>query len=422
MKTQKLKWMVVHLLAWIVVLGGWMGMAYAQAPVDFFPDTYAGGSSADQAVLEAVVRQEFNLSDDGPFVRAKVKTHYNGDGAEYLTVYLMSKYTYSFQTARVNLGKGLSVEKTIRDYDVLPEDMDAQTYAACPDTSVDAVFAATDEFASAVDGANLAAQIARGAGYKTVTLIGNAESKAAVQNWLSCPDLKVFGRIGHGSPTGIMLADGVLYYTYFQGLSSTALSGTTLYFNSCQVHNSPLQPAVVNTGVDKFIGGIQNLLVGPSENVFTCFMDKTIADNQSMTGSLPVCEQANYPYTGHHGISGYGSDYIGGGGSLPGETELTSGSPLSGQSGSSGTWTYYQIDVPQGSSELTISISGGTGDADLYTRAGSKPTLSTKDCAPYLNGNYETCTHQSPWVGTWYVGVYGYSSYSGVTITATHTP
>jgi hypothetical protein len=34
----------------------------------------------------------------------------------------------------------------------------------------------------------------------------------------------------------------------------------------------------------------------------------------------------------------------------------------------------------------------GTGDADLYVRRGSAPTLSQWDCRPYLNGSVESCT------------------------------
>ncbi|HYH97699.1 trypsin-like serine protease [Hyalangium sp.] len=88
-------------------------------------------------------------------------------------------------------------------------------------------------------------------------------------------------------------------------------------------------------------------------------------------------------------------------------------------SGSSGTWKHYPITVPAGKSSLTVSQFGGSGDADLYVRSGSQPTTSAYNCRPYLSGNTETCTINNPVAGTWYVSVRAYSTYSGVSLTAT---
>ncbi|WP_374562623.1 M4 family metallopeptidase [Ideonella sp.] len=109
----------------------------------------------------------------------------------------------------------------------------------------------------------------------------------------------------------------------------------------------------------------------------------------------------------------------GGGGG--GETVLTNGVPLSNQSGATGVQAFYKIDVPAGQTTLTFTISGGTGDADMYTKFGAKPTLSTYDCRPYKTGNAETCTVNAPAAGTYYVMLNAYSAYSGVTLTATYS-
>lgn len=107
----------------------------------------------------------------------------------------------------------------------------------------------------------------------------------------------------------------------------------------------------------------------------------------------------------------------GGGG---GETVLSNGVALSNQSGATNAQTFYKIDVPAGQTSLTITISGGTGDADMYTKFGARPTLSTYDCRPYVSGNAETCTVNNPAAGTYYVMLNGYAAYSGVTIKATY--
>ncbi len=102
------------------------------------------------------------------------------------------------------------------------------------------------------------------------------------------------------------------------------------------------------------------------------------------------------------------------------DTTLSNGVAVTGLSASTGAALNYTIAVPSGTSTLTVTISGGSGDADLYVRAGSAPTDSTYACRPYLSGNAETCTINSPTAGTYHVRVKAYSSFSGVSLTASY--
>jgi serine protease len=115
------------------------------------------------------------------------------------------------------------------------------------------------------------------------------------------------------------------------------------------------------------------------------------------------------------------SFFDGGGGGGDGSTELSNGVTVSGLSGAKGSERHFHINVPSDASKLTVTITGGSGDADLYVKYGSKPTLSSYDCRPYKNGNEESCSFTSPASGTWYVMLHGYSSYSDVSLTATYT-
>ncbi|HOE41643.1 MAG TPA: S8 family serine peptidase [Rhodoferax sp.] len=90
-------------------------------------------------------------------------------------------------------------------------------------------------------------------------------------------------------------------------------------------------------------------------------------------------------------------------------------------SGSSGNSQYFSVVVPVGAANLVIQTSGGTGDADLYVKAGSQPTTAVYDCRPYLPGNAETCTFGSPLATTYHILLRAYSAYSGVTLTAKYT-
>jgi len=101
-------------------------------------------------------------------------------------------------------------------------------------------------------------------------------------------------------------------------------------------------------------------------------------------------------------------------------TSLTNGVPVPGLSGAAGSEKFYKIVVPAGQDFLNIEISGGTGDADLYVKKGSKPTTSSWDYRPYLIGNAEKVEIATPAAATWYIMIRGYQAYSGVTLTATY--
>ena len=83
----------------------------------------------------------------------------------------------------------------------------------------------------------------------------------------------------------------------------------------------------------------------------------------------------------------------------------------------SGTWQRFTQAIPSGMSNLTVTMSGGSGDADLYVNYGSPSTSSNYQCRPYKNGNEETCQISNPQAGTWYIDLQGYSSALGVTLT-----
>ena len=97
---------------------------------------------------------------------------------------------------------------------------------------------------------------------------------------------------------------------------------------------------------------------------------------------------------------------------------LNVGVPRPGLAGSGGSERYYAVQVPLGATSLTIAITGGTGDADLYVRRGEVPTVDVFDCRPYSGGNVESCQATLPAPGTYYVMLRGFSAYSGVTLSA----
>jgi vibriolysin len=102
----------------------------------------------------------------------------------------------------------------------------------------------------------------------------------------------------------------------------------------------------------------------------------------------------------------------------PTDGMLQNGVPVTGLSGALGEQAFWSLAVPAGQSSLSFSISSGTGDADLYVQSGTKPTLTSYSCRPYLNGNTETCVFSNPVAGTWWAMLNGYAAYAGATLTA----
>jgi serine protease len=101
-----------------------------------------------------------------------------------------------------------------------------------------------------------------------------------------------------------------------------------------------------------------------------------------------------------------------------GDTALTSGVTLTGQSVAKSAWNYYYIDVPSGATSLTFATTSASGDVDIYTQFNAKPTSSSYICRPYTSSGNETCTATNPSAGRWWLGVYGYAAAS-YSVTAT---
>lgn len=81
-------------------------------------------------------------------------------------------------------------------------------------------------------------------------------------------------------------------------------------------------------------------------------------------------------------------------------------------------WT---MAVPAGATNLVFSMSGGTGDPDLYVKFGSPPTTTSYDCRPYVSGPNESCPIATAQAGTYYVMVNTYAAYSGTTLKGSYT-
>jgi vibriolysin len=158
----------------------------------------------------------------------------------------------------------------------------------------------------------------------------------------------------------------------------------------------------------------------PTDTVYDC---RPYASGNAETCTFAAPSAGTYyvalkGYSAFSGVSLVGNYSTGGGGNV-----LTSGVPVSLPAQATGTTSAnYTLTVPAGKTSVVFTISGGTGDADMYVRLGSAPTTTTYNCRPYLGGNAETCTFNAPTAGTYYVNVRAYAAYSGVSLKGTISP
>ncbi len=156
----------------------------------------------------------------------------------------------------------------------------------------------------------------------------------------------------------------------------------------------------------------------PTDSSYDCRPYKT-GNNETCTGTQTGGKYyvRIKAYSSFSGVSLTGSFTAGSGGGNQVIEQVNSNVSVS-----RGAWKHYTITLPSGYSKLTVTTTGGSGDADLYVRQGSRPTSSSYNCRPYKNGNEETCTFTNPAGTTWHYSVYGYSAVSGLKITARADP
>ncbi|MEZ4288080.1 MAG: serine protease [Polyangiales bacterium] len=90
-------------------------------------------------------------------------------------------------------------------------------------------------------------------------------------------------------------------------------------------------------------------------------------------------------------------------------------------SGAKDSFVVFSVEIPSNATRLRFEMSGGTGDADLYVRAGAEPTKSLYDCRPYSSGNSELCTFTTPSSTQYFIGLNGFREYSGTNVTTSYS-
>ncbi|MEW6990061.1 M4 family metallopeptidase [Colwelliaceae bacterium 6441] len=100
-----------------------------------------------------------------------------------------------------------------------------------------------------------------------------------------------------------------------------------------------------------------------------------------------------------------------------GSETLQNGVAKTGISGGEKAEKFFTLDVPSGATNLVFTSAGGSGDADLYVKFGSEPTLNSYDCSSTTATSNETCSISNVQAGTYHVMVQAWNQISGVSLT-----
>ncbi len=247
-------------------------------------------------VKETLVRNHINLGSRSPFLMAKVQL-VNKANKKYLLVYLLDKRRFLFESVKIVLDEVNHPISVITHYKLTPEDFNhplslQANDAVCPDPSVTFIAASPmyrylDNIREAIDHEY---EIAKEQGYVPYKLIDDQATITSYLNWLSCPNLKAFAHIGHGSNSAIILTDGVLDADTIR--KNVQLNKRTiLSFNSCEVFNDPMKAAVIDdVQAQRFSGGINGLLIFGSTETYGCTFNQMLGYGMSMTEALETCK------------------------------------------------------------------------------------------------------------------------------------
>jgi len=250
--------------------------------------------------IERMVSYTLGLNEgNAPYFQATVKV-YAGD---YFVVTLFRSDCYEAYVYRLDY-RDNEVVKVIPDY--VEENRKEELCGTCPNPEIEAVISYIEDalFPGAIQHGWGTHSMLIAEGIKSELVIGHRETKQTMLNWLACKNLKVWGRIGHGTTNGINFNDyqGKLTASELANMADD-IKGKTFIFNSCKCHNDPFEPAMMAAGAYFFAGGDISLS-GGKEAVFSSFFNKAVKQQMELSKAM---QQAASTYPNAWGWSGDGS-------------------------------------------------------------------------------------------------------------------
>ncbi len=203
-------------------------------------------SALSNQAISQVVNDALDLEGkEDLYAKVRVMPHVKKNlQIDYYIVYLFKRHSYTAEIFRLDVERDNSIS-VIKDYVEERTREERESCQTCPDEEVEIVLS-TSETGShpAKEGVDISYNDLDGAGKNVVKLSGSEESATAIKNWLSCKNVKMWARIGHGVQNGtIILGSGS-----FRPSDATAsdLEHKFMIINSCFVHNQAMIPQMTD--------------------------------------------------------------------------------------------------------------------------------------------------------------------------------
>ena len=100
------------------------------------------------------------------------------------------------------------------------------------------------------------------------------------------------------------------------------------------------------------------------------------------------------------------------------QTPVEAGATLTGLAGAEDTEILYLLELPFGANNLTVELSGGTGDVDLYIEGGDRPSVRDdfNDCQSGSPTTAERCQISPVTPGKYHILLHAFTAFSGTTM------
>lgn len=141
-------------------------------------------------------------------------------------------------------------------------------------------------------------------GYQTVLLLHSNATRDAFLNYSRCPNLKSLFYDGDADSQAIVTADGLVYYSDIELLDWNYQ--VISYWLACEAYNDPMLQSVTMVRPRRWAAGINDLLIGPSDQAAAEAMKSALSGaplDQSFLEALAKYDTSSDRW----GFGGFGS-------------------------------------------------------------------------------------------------------------------
>ena len=306
-----------HFIASIVLtslLNSYSEIAAAHTPIQLINTKYGNnGISFDQ--IKKSVMENFKLDD---YSEIKAQLIYNKKiEPDHFILYMLKKEHHGLAIARLNINHRYQLTTIEKNYQLTSEDIAQQpgkqlAEAKCPDPSIEFIAFAPNDIALEQSVTKEVIDAAKIQGLRTVSLLLKDATRENYLNYLVCPQLKGNFFDGNSNPYIISTSDGMITVQEINSILADKFRyKVTNIWVAGEAFEDPMESTLIDTvKAQKFIAGVNELTIGPSDRAGACTMKAAIY-GKPITYSFEVCYKKYETDLDEWGLGGYGPDFFG---------------------------------------------------------------------------------------------------------------